>query len=85
MNISISYLYLKEELDPGASRVKMLEKENPVVRSYFNNHHGAKAVINALEFKDMLGISVSNREKNALEFAKSYYSRTTLDDIIKDP
>ncbi|HSF49330.1 MAG TPA: hypothetical protein VLA74_01100 [Nitrososphaeraceae archaeon] len=53
------------------------------LRIYFNNHYGAKAVINAFEFKKMLGISLSKRETNALIFAKSYYSRPppTLDHI----
>jgi len=53
-----------------------------ILRIYFNNHYGAKAVINAFEFKDMLGISLSDREKKALEFTKRYYSTTTLDNII---
>jgi hypothetical protein len=34
-----------------ASKVKMLQKDTPVVRSYFKNHHGAKAVVNAFQFK----------------------------------
>ena len=51
LSISINYLYLKEELEPWASKVKMLQKETPVVRSYFNSHHGAKAVVNAFQFK----------------------------------
>jgi len=79
-----NYLYSKEELKPWIAKIKEITSKTNTLRIYFNNHYGAKAVINALEFKDMLGISLSNREKNALEFAKSYYSRTTLDDIIKD-
>lgn len=79
-----NYLYSKEEMKPWIGKVKEITCKTNTLRIYFNNHYGAKAVINALEFKDMLGISLSNREKNALEFAKSYYSRTTLDDIIKD-
>ena len=38
-----NYLYSKVELEPWASKVKILEKETAVVRSYFNNHYGAKA------------------------------------------
>ncbi|HSF51010.1 MAG TPA: DUF72 domain-containing protein [Nitrososphaeraceae archaeon] len=79
-----NYLYSKEELKHWIGKIKEIASKTNTLRIYFNNHYGAKAVINALEFKDMLGISLSNREKNALEFAKSYYSRTTLDDIIKD-
>lgn len=79
-----NYLYSKEELKPWISKIKEMTSKTNTLRIYFNNHYGAKAVINALEFKDMLGISLSDRQKNALEFAKSYYSKTSLDDIIKD-
>jgi len=79
-----NYLYSKEELKPWIGKIKEITSKTNTLRIYFNNHYGAKAVINALEFKDMLGISLSDRQKNALEFAKSYYSRTALDDIIKD-
>jgi uncharacterized protein YecE (DUF72 family) len=41
---------------------------------YFNNHYGGKAVVNALEFKEMIGMSLSVKEKNVLEEAKSYLS-----------
>lgn len=79
-----NYLYSKEELKPWIGKIKEITSKTNTLRIYFNNHYGAKAVINALEFKDMLGISLSDRQKNALEFAKSHYSRTALDDIIKD-
>ena len=79
-----NYLYSKEELKPWIGKIKEITSKTNTLRIYFNNHYGAKAVINALEYKDMLGISLSDRQKNALEFAKSYYSKTTLDDIIKD-
>ena len=79
-----NYLYSKEELKPWISKIKEMTSKTNTLRIYFNNHYGAKAVINALEFKDMLGISLSDRQKNALEFAKSHYSKTSLDDIIKD-
>lgn len=79
-----NYLYSKEELKHWIGKIKEIASKTNTLRIYFNNHYGAKAVINALEFKDMLGISLSDRQKNALEFAKSHYSRTALDDIIKD-
>lgn len=79
-----NYLYSKEELKPWIGKIKEITSKTNALRIYFNNHYGAKAVINALEFKDMLGISLSDRQKNALEFSKSYYSRTSLDDVIKD-
>lgn len=90
-----NYLYSREELQPWIEKVKEIQSiklgtkinsnnnTTSKLRIYFNNHYGAKAVINALEFKDMLGISLSDREKKALEFTKRYYSTTTLDNIIK--
>ena len=89
-----NYLYSREELKPWVEKVREIKPTTEIVtnstnnnhnilRIYFNNHYGAKAVINALEFKDMLGISLSDREKKALEFTKRYYSITTLDNIIK--
>ncbi len=65
-------------MKPWVNKVKkeiISKTDNTLLRIYFNNHYGAKAVINAFEFKKMLGISLSKRETNALIFAKSYYSR----------
>jgi uncharacterized protein YecE (DUF72 family) len=85
-----NYLYSTEELKPWVDKVKEeIIGKTDILRIYFNNHYGAKAVINAFEFKKMLGISpLSKRETNALIFAKSYYSRphptyntSTLDHI----
>jgi hypothetical protein len=47
------------------------------VRGYFNNHYGARAVVNALEFKQMLGTVLSEKEKAALEQARSYFSQNS--------
>ena len=69
LNISINYLYLKEELEPWASKVKMLQKETPVVRSYFNSHHGAKAVVNAFQFKVSRGQNLTVEHEKALTHA----------------
>ena len=64
-------------MKPWVNKVKeeIISKTDTLLRVYFNNHYGAKAVINAFEFKKILGISLSKRETNALKFAKSYYSR----------
>lgn len=67
-----NYLYSREELKPWAEKVKKISQETPVVRGYFNNHYGAKAVVNALEFKEMLGNILSEKEKIALNHARSY-------------
>lgn len=68
-----NYLYSKEELKPWAEKVKKISTETPVVRGYFNNHYGARAVVNALQFKEMLGNSLSGLEKQALNHAQDYY------------
>ncbi|HEU4824041.1 MAG TPA: DUF72 domain-containing protein [Nitrososphaeraceae archaeon] len=69
-----NYLYSKEELKPWVEKVEQITKETKVLRAYFNNHYGGKAVINALQFKQMLGSKLSENEKNALEQAQKYMS-----------
>jgi len=69
-----NYLYSKEELKPWVDKVKQISTETAVVRGYFNNHYGAKAVVNALEFKEMLGTVLSEKEKSALEHARNYFN-----------
>lgn len=85
-----NYLYSKEELKPWAEKVKKISTETPVVRGYFNNHYGARAVVNAIQFKEMLGNSLSELEKQALNHAQDYYrqkqspsilGQVTLDDM----
>ena len=65
----------------------MLQKETPVVRSYFNNHYGAKAVVNALQFKEILGQKLSVEQEKALTHAQNYISQIShgskLDHYIK--
>jgi uncharacterized protein YecE (DUF72 family) len=82
-----NYLYSKEELKPWTSKVKMLQKETSVVRSYFNNHYGAKAVVNALQFKEILGQKLTVDQEKALTHAQNYLSQLShgskLDHYIK--
>lgn len=66
------YLYNKEELEPWVEKIDKIRGETKVLRIYFNNHYGGKAVVNALEFKEMLGIKLSDKEATKLENAKSY-------------
>lgn len=66
------YLYSKEELEPWVEKIDRIRAETKVLRIYFNNHYGGKAVVNALEFKEMLGIKLSDKEVTKLENAKSY-------------
>lgn len=69
------YLYSKEELEPWVEKIDKIREQTKVLRVYFNNHYGGKAVINALEFKEMLGIKLSEKEASKLENAKSYLGR----------
>jgi uncharacterized protein YecE (DUF72 family) len=71
-----NYLYTKEEeLRPWVEKVQQIKKEK-VLRLYFNNHYGGKAVVNALQFKEMTSgggrTSLSDNERKALEHAQSY-------------
>jgi uncharacterized protein YecE (DUF72 family) len=72
-----NYLYSKEELKPWVDKVKQVSTETAVVRGYFNNHYGARTIVNALEFKEMLGSNLSEREKAALEHAKNFFPETS--------
>jgi uncharacterized protein YecE (DUF72 family) len=62
-----NYKYDKEELEPWVSKVNAIRKDPETKRSriYFNNHYGAKAVSNALEFKEILGEKLNAKQKQA--------------------
>ena len=72
-----NYLYSKEELKPWVEKVSQIKQQTKVLRVYFNNHYGGKAVVNALEFKAMIGMSLSEKESKALEQGQSYLSKQT--------
>jgi uncharacterized protein YecE (DUF72 family) len=82
-----NYLYSKEELRPWVDKVRQLSNETGVVRGYFNNHYGARAVVNAIEFKEMLGTVLSEKEKAVLENARNFFfeasRQSTLDRSLK--
>jgi uncharacterized protein YecE (DUF72 family) len=65
----------------------MLQKETSIVRTYFNNHYGAKAVVNALQFKEILGQKLSVEQEKALTQAQNCISQIShgskLDHYIK--
>ncbi len=70
-----NYLYTEQELKPWVEKVSQIRKETKVLRVYFNNHWGGKAVVNALQFKEMTSNTpLSENERNALEHAKTYLS-----------
>jgi uncharacterized protein YecE (DUF72 family) len=70
-----NYLYSKEELEPWVEKVGEVKKQTKILRTYFNNHYGGAAVvINALQFKEMMGSKLSENERNTLGYAQKYLS-----------
>ena len=53
------------------------------MRSYFNNHYGAKAIVNSLEFRELLGESLSDRHRMIKEKIGDFYrsKQLVLDNI----
>ena len=68
-----NYLYSKQELEPWVKKVNEIMKQTRILRAYYNNHPMGQAVINALQFKEMLG-TISEQEHKALEKAVAYLS-----------
>jgi uncharacterized protein YecE (DUF72 family) len=63
-----NYLYAQEELRPWTEKVHKIKKDPEAkrLRIYFNNHYGGKAVVNAIQFKEMVeGKDSSEKEKEA--------------------
>ena len=75
-----NYLYTEEELRPWIEKVEQVKKETKILRVYFNNHYGGKAVVNALQFKEMTsgGMPLSENERKALEHAQAYLDRVQI-------
>ena len=73
-----NYLYSKQELEPWIEEVNQIKSQTKVLRVYFNNHYGGKAVVNALQFKEMAGASLTQLEVRALEHAEKYLSKERL-------
>jgi uncharacterized protein YecE (DUF72 family) len=68
-----NYLYSKKELEPWINKVKKIKNQTKKLRIYFNNHYGGKAIINALQFKEMSGSSLNDKERKILQNAEDYY------------
>jgi uncharacterized protein YecE (DUF72 family) len=82
-----NYLYSKKELKLWVDKIYKISSETAVVRGYFNNHYGARAVVNALEFKQILGTSLSEKEKAVVENARNVFfqalKQSTLDNSLR--
>jgi len=66
-----NYLYSKEELNPWIEKVTEIKKQTETLRGYFNNHLAGKAVLNALQFKNM-NETLSESERRVMEQVESY-------------
>lgn len=72
-----NYLYSEKELNPWIEKIKKIREKTDTIFVYFNNHYSGKAIINALQFREMLDEkSLPDNEKKVLEHAKKYLSKT---------
>jgi uncharacterized protein YecE (DUF72 family) len=67
-----NYLYSEQELTPWVEKVNRLRNQTKILRIYFNNHYGGKAVVNAMQFKEMTEMSLTMEERRVLERAQTY-------------
>jgi uncharacterized protein YecE (DUF72 family) len=72
MEASPTYLYSEQELKAWVEKVDQIREQTKILRIYFNNHYGGKALVNAIQFKEMIGMSLSTEEKRILEHAQTY-------------
>jgi hypothetical protein len=49
-------------LEPWIEKVDQIRKQTEILRIYFNNHYGGKAVVNAMQFKEMNGMPQTKEE-----------------------
>ena len=68
-----NYLYSKSELEPWAEKVNDIASKTKVLRIYFNNHYAGAAIINAMQFEEMLGNELSDEKREALQHAEQFY------------
>jgi uncharacterized protein YecE (DUF72 family) len=74
-----NYLYSQRELEPWVEKIGRINQKTDTIFVYFNNHYGGKALVNALQFKEMINHKpLPDNEKKVLEFAKKYLSNNLL-------
>ena len=72
------YLYSEVELIPWADKIKKIKEKVDSVFVYFNNHYSGKAIVNAMQFKEMVNRNqLSKDDVSALEKAKEYFPGAT--------
>ena len=71
------YLYSEEELIPWVNKINRIKENVETIFVYFNNHYGGKAIVNSLQFKELINNQpLPENEKKILEKAKKYLSNT---------
>lgn len=69
------YLYSENELILWTRKIKKIKEKTDSVFIYFNNHYGGKAIVNALQFKELLNKnSLTENETLMLEKSKKFFS-----------
>ena len=74
-----NYLYTEEELKPWTERVSKIKKDPEAkrLRIYFNNHYGGKAVLNAIQFREMVeGKKLSKNEEEVKQRIENALARS---------
>lgn len=69
-----NYLYSKKELEPRTDKVNEIANQTKKLRIYFNNHYAGAAIINAMQFEEMLGQELPEEKKKVLQHAEQYYT-----------
>jgi len=71
------YLYSEKELSQWVDKIKKIKEQTETIFVYFNNHYGGKAIVNALQFKELINDkSLPENERKVLEKAKKFLSNT---------
>jgi uncharacterized protein YecE (DUF72 family) len=71
------YLYSKKELIPWIKKINKIKENTDIIFVYFNNHYSGKAIVNSLQFKELINNQpLPENEKRVLEKAKKYLSNT---------
>ena len=72
-----NYLYSQKELDTLAQKVKKVKDKTDNTFVYFSNSYGGKAVVNALQFKEMVNNApLIETEKKALDRTRKFLSNS---------
>ena len=70
-----NYKYTKSELEPWVKKVNDMASKTKTLRIYFNNHYAGAAIINAMQFEEMLGNGMSDEKRKTLQHAEQFYSQ----------